>query len=78
LIDPKAAIYAPAHHNFSWQYVVDLSKLNSNDKKLQEELLKLKARYLILSATLDKPNIQVELWSDKGIVKSLGDIKLLE
>jgi hypothetical protein len=73
---PKALKYAPAHHNFGWEYVVDLSHLQGDDQGLRQELEKLKARYLVLSA-VRSDGIRVSLWSDQGKVKDLGLIDLL-
>lgn len=69
-------VYAPAHHNFGWEYVIDLSKLESNDQALQNELVNLKARYLIISSVRNDGN-HVTLWSDKAKIEDLGLMQLV-
>jgi hypothetical protein len=73
--EAKALVYAPAHHNFGWEYVIDLSKLESSDQALQNELVNLKARYLVISSVRNDGN-HVTLWSDKAKIKDLGLVQL--
>ncbi len=40
-VDTSGLIYSPAHHNFSWSYVIDLNFVKGTDDQIQ----KIKAKY---------------------------------
>lgn len=73
----KALVYAPAHHNFGWEYVVDLSRLEDATGELLAEIKNLKARYLLISSVRGGV-IQASLWSDLECVKDLGPIEMIQ
>lgn len=80
--DSTAMYYAPAHHNFSWQYIFDLTKAENLTPRQEAEIEALGGRYLIVESFLSDnqgdgqpPTYNVKVSDEAGKSRSLGRVK---
>lgn len=73
---PQRAVYAPAHHNFEWQFAADLyaaEGLTTANKKLLD---KKKVRYVVVPEGSTSTGYKVNGYSKTFVKKSLGTVQL--
>lgn len=63
--NPNAMVYAPAHHNFSWEYALDLFHAKGITQEQVRQLSLMGGRYLVLSSN-GEDSIAASLWDAKG------------
>ncbi len=72
--EPGASVYAPSHHNFQWERVIDLFKAASITPEDQAQLLKLGGRYLQIRIGSFESPIEALLWTEDGDSTMLGSL----
>lgn len=65
--NPKAAVYAPSHHNFVWQYVVDLLMADNISAALKAEIAAKGGRFLVVNSNPQN----VRLWTENSVGTTL-------
>ncbi len=90
---PGAAVYAPSHHNFTWQYAIDLMQADNLSAASQSQLQSLGGRYLVFPLLVKRENFDgqaywgvdwqenpmVGLYSEGGrLIKTFGKVKPVE
>lgn len=70
-LDPQAVTYAPAHHNFSFQYVFDLAMFSENSEAERDAAMKaVGGRYLVLSSGMNFNDLTTSeilyVWAEDG------------
>lgn len=75
-VDSKGLIYAPAHHNFSWSYVIDMNHASGSKDQIQKAKDQF-GRFIVIAKETDiEVNFYKETTSTKPRFKLINKLKI--